>query len=443
MDPTDLLFAIFLLPLLALSGVFSGSETALFGLSQPDLNELRQQHRVASRAVERLVANPARLLVTILTLNMSVNVLYFVIASVLTVHADNALTRTAISLGSLAAIILFGEVLAKIIANTRRVEFCVLFAPPLATAMGAIGPAMEALDRFIVAPVVRVLRPKVSSSSRLAPDDLERLLSVSARQGAISAIEQRLLESVLDLGERRVRDVMLPRLDMPSLAPDSTLETAARLASQTRRGILPLAVGGLDGDIRGLIDVPAWVIASSVTGEREPRVDSAPVVKSLFMPDHARLDRALETFRRAAADTAICVDEHGAVVGLLERDALLELALLSAPNPPENDAPGIEPLDDGRFRAPGRFDAKLFAEAFGLTGEAERVAQRVSTVGGLAIALLGRVPSPGEEFALGRVRARVEDVRRNVPTSLQIWFESDDDGAASTDERRDGPGSAP
>jgi len=423
MDPTDFSLVAILLPLLLASGTFSGAETALFGLSQSDLNLLRARHRVAARAVEALLATPTRLLVSILTANMTVNVIYFVIASILTLHAEGFIARTAISLGTLAAIILFGEVLAKLLANSRRVEFCVLFVPLLAAIVRTIAPVVAALDRFVVGPIIRLLRPRSAPALPMSPGELERLLAVSARQGALDPVEHRLLEGVLELGERRVRDVMVPRLEMPVVAHGATLEDAARLCRVTRSGSVPLVGDGVDSGIRGLVDLRRWILAAARRPEPPPDL-AAFAAPALFLPDNARLDRALEAFRTSGLRAAICVDEHGAVVGYLERDTLLEGALASHAGGDDDQLPRIEHLEDGSFRVPGRFDAKLFAEIFGLTGEPDRVASRVSTVGGLAVAVLGRVPAEGESINLGRVRARVGPMHRHVPTCLLVRFNS-------------------
>ena len=150
-----------LLPgLLLLSGFFSGSETALFGLTETERMTLRRDESLAGRAVAALLANPRMLLITVLLGNMTINVLYFVTSSVLLMRADAGfIGLIAMAAVSLLLLILLGEVLPKLWANSRRVTFAVLTAPPLLALHRLIGPLRLVLDRAIVAPLSRLTAP--------------------------------------------------------------------------------------------------------------------------------------------------------------------------------------------------------------------------------------------------------------------------------------------
>nr|MBC8200461.1 DUF21 domain-containing protein [Planctomycetota bacterium] len=109
----DIALLISLLPLLLLSAFFSCSETAFFRINQSQLVELRQRQTPPANAVLYLVRQRRNVLITILIGNMTANVLYFIVGSVLMLHMTNGAIEIGIAAGTLFLIIIFGEVLPK------------------------------------------------------------------------------------------------------------------------------------------------------------------------------------------------------------------------------------------------------------------------------------------------------------------------------------------
>ncbi len=107
MGSLDVILVLLMIPLLCGSAVFSASETVFFGLAEVDRMRLRQRSRVVSGAVDRLLAQPRMLLITVLLGNMTVNTLYFVIGSVLSVRfSSNVLLATLIGLLTIAVLLI-------------------------------------------------------------------------------------------------------------------------------------------------------------------------------------------------------------------------------------------------------------------------------------------------------------------------------------------------
>ncbi|MBT8485694.1 MAG: DUF21 domain-containing protein [Phycisphaerales bacterium] len=128
--------------LLIASGLCSGSETALFGLTAADRLRLRDTRGFSAHAVERLLANPRMLLVTILLSNTVTNVLYFVISSVLLMRSSaGPLGETLLATGFLLLIVLAGEVVPKVAANATRTGFAATIAPPCSPCTGRWRPS--------------------------------------------------------------------------------------------------------------------------------------------------------------------------------------------------------------------------------------------------------------------------------------------------------------
>lgn len=397
-----------LLPLLLLcSAIASGSETALFSLTHRERARLRSSHPAVSAAVEALLADRRKLLLLVLLLNMVVNVFYFVVAAVLTTHAETHLQAAAVSVGTVLAIVLFGEILAKIVAGAGRVRFCVVFAPPLVALRAVIWPVVAGLDRFVLSPMVRLIRPHGGRRDVVRPGELDRLIESGGRSGVLTESERRLLGEVIELGQIRVREAMQPRdriVWLPTDAPpERIIETAA---SHTRTNIL-LVEGSLDGPAIGFLHVKHYLTANH--GREQPPSPLGFVEPPVYIPEHARLDTALDRLR--ARGRALCVDERGGIVGLLETSDIIDELLSGLSDERSTEKHSIQLIELGRWSVPARLAARDWAQYFGVDESviAPSLA-RASTIGGVVIDRLGRLPAPGDTVAIGPVRVRVESV---------------------------------
>ncbi len=375
-------FLLLLPGLLVLSGFFSGSETALFSLSQPERMALRRTHPAASQIIDGLLAHPRMLLITILFANMTVNVLYFVISSVLMMQAETGIIgELLLGVVSLMLLILFGEVMPKMIANGQRLLVSRIISGPLWAVHSIIVPIRVMLDVFVVAPLSRLTTP-ASSPSTLVAEELGELLEVSSHRGVISADEQAVLEEVIELSRRRVRDVMTPRVQLVALPLTAMRSEVMRLASSTRLTRIPVYGRDLD-DIRGILHVKRYLL--------DPQSESSPVSAMLtparFVPEVATLDRLLDDLQRNRMQSAIVVDEYGGTAGMVSiEDVVSELVHELLPRD-QRDAEMIRQLDEHTWRIGGEVLLRDMDEIVAI----DPPSPRISTFSGLLTDQLGRI----------------------------------------------------
>jgi putative hemolysin len=416
------------LPALLLASAFcSGSETALFALSENERMALRRGGSRAGRAVGTLLADPRMLLITILMGNMTVNTLYFVITSVLLMKTQVGVAgQAALGLAFLVLLVLVGEVTPKLLANADRTRSATLVAPPLLALHRLIGPLRVAVDRLAVAPLSRLTSPG-AAPSRLDEQELTALVEISGRHGVIDQEEQRILRDVISLSQLKVRDVMTPRVRLVALPLAASGTNIRALARDTRLTKLPVYERDID-HIVGVLPVRRYLV--------EPEGDPGLLRKLLqpahFVPEFARLDQLLEHFRRTGTSLAIAVDEYGGTAGVVAAEDVVEEVV--------GDITGEErigyhlpvQLDRGRWRVDGATSVRDWGEAVG-----QRLASpQVATLGGLIISRLGRAPRPGDILDLGNVRLEVEEVERVRVVSVIVTLVGDE-------IERDAPGSRP
>lgn len=408
--------------LLAGCTALAAVETALFGLTFQDRTRLKRESPRVVAAVEGLLARPRELLVSLLFLNMMLSTLYFVLTSILLLEAtrrDAQWLGVLVSVVNLLLMTVVAEVVSKMLAARRRAEFTRALARPTAVVVAALGPLRSFLDVAVIAPLVRAIAPGRPARRALSEQELAALIEQGGRDGAIDTGEQRVLRQVIRFGSVRVREVMTPRVHMAWLDVSATAEEARSLAAEHRLTRVPVVRGEIDDEVVGLLDVKGYLAAVSVAGfapaGAAPRMDGflAPVV---YVPERASLDKLLELLRQSGRKVALCVDEYGAVTGIVSaRDVVERLVSELRQDEDEDGNPAVQMVALGEWVVPGRLPARDWAEMFGLAHDG-----RVSTVAGLVQAHLGRLPVVGDVVTLGNVQLRVDSVSGRVVESITV-----------------------
>jgi putative hemolysin len=404
--------------LLLLSACFSASETALFGMNESEREQIRRGGTIPARAVELLLTDRRMLLITILLCNMTVNVLYFVVSSVLMMRNPWGVAgEVVLGMATLIALVLLGEVLPKMIASARRVTVSKLIGPPLLGLHRAIGPLRGMISSLIVKPLSALTAPR-DAPPRLSVEELQTLLTISNSQGVIDADEQRILRDVLGMRRLKVRDVMIPRVRMFAVPINATVDNVRQVARAARLTKLPVYDGDLD-HILGLLPVKAFLLdATAPIG-----ASRTSILPAQFVPVMASLDQLMEHFRRTSTQLAIVVDEFGGTAGVVAVEDVVETLVGDIAAVHERLAQPPRMVGPNRWQVDGDISVHDWAEAFGQ----RLVSPRVATVGGLIVDRLGRAAEVGDVVQLGNVRLEVEEVARARVVSAIITLLDDAD----------------
>lgn len=424
LGPTEIALLICLAPLVLASGFFSGSETALFGMSQTERMRLARAGTLAGRAVEALMSHQRMLLITILLGNMVVNVLYFVISSVLMLRLElGVVADLVMALVFLMLLVLLGEVMPKIVANTRRTMFAGLVAPPLLTVHGIIAPLRIILDTFVVTPLSRLTAPPVTPET-LDERELRELLELSGEQGAIDPDEQRMLRDVIKLGRMKVRDVMTPRVRLKAVPEGASREEVIELLAEKRLTKLPVYRGDLD-HIVGILHVKGFLTA------RHERVETelGEVDEPHFVPEMATLERLLEHFRATPRQSAIVVDEYGGTAGIVAIEDVVEEIVGDIVGTDEPRRILVQRIGDAACRISGEMNLHDWADQFDIPTPDTQA----TTLSGFIIERLGRPADVGDTLEIGPLRVEVESTEGALITSV-VQRRARDDGAAESSE---------
>ena len=406
--------------LLLLSGFFSGSETALFGLSETQRMQLRKSASTSARAVEALLADQRMLLITVLLGNMTVNVLYFVISSVLLMKAEaSVIAATVLAVVSLLLIILFGEVLPKLLASDHRIGFTNVIATPLLILHRVISPLRNTLEKLVITPLNRLTAP-TNKPPQLDRDELAALLDLSSATGIIDTEEERLLQDVINLGNLKVRDVMTPRVKVTAVPTSASREDVIELVKQTKLTKLPVYKDDLD-NIVGMLHVKSFLINQ----DNDNRSLAEQAEQFNYVPEIATLDQLLKHFQESESQIAIVVDEFGGTAGLVVIEDVVE-EIVGDISGREDVRLQSEKIGLNRWRVPGGLSVHEWADAFGQT----IISPRIATVGGLITQQLGRAATKGDSVEISNVKLDVEKVEQGRIISAIVTL-IEEDGAES------------
>ncbi len=415
--PHLFLRSITLLVTFVLSAFFSGSETALFSFQPHELSRMREGSRL-DRMVAGLRDRPKRLLTTVLFGNMVVNVVFFSVSYLMALDLRPRVGGAGtfvLSVGALLAIVVGGEVMPK--------SFAVMFYRP----MGRIVALPLYLLQKALVPVILPLSKLADFAAsvvgggggrRLRSEELQMLVSLGARQGVLEAGAGRMISEVIRLSGVRIRELMVPRVDMVCFNLQDPEPELRRLFRREKLTTIPVYDGELD-NMRGVIHIKDVLFRDAGQSLQE-------VVRPIaFLPETATVEEALRQCRKKASKTAFVVDEYGSVEGLITVEDLLEEIVGEIGD--EYDVrgrPDVAVTSDGQLRMRGGLPLRDWEELFGIAlPEAD-----VDTVGGLVMALLDRVPRQGDSVRCRGVQFTVESVSGRRVESLRASFLSEESG---------------
>ena len=399
--------------LLVCSAFFSGAETSFFNLTRRQVNLLSQSKHKLQVLASRLLNKPKQLLSCLLFGNMTVNVLFYAFASVLTARIGQQVGTgaAAITAGvSFVALVMFGEIVPKSIAYGNSRSVSIAAALPLVLCLQVFAPLQFVLRVLIVGPSLRLLLGPAHPPKPISTGEFKTLIEHVRKRGLISADENKLLTEVVELGFLKVRHVMRPRVDMIACSVTEPAQTARELMLKNHMTKLPVYVRTID-NIVGLVHLRQLLLEGDRSLDRV-------VQRVHFVPEQKMVESLLELFRKSGTDIAIVVDEYGGIAGSVRLEDIAEELV-----GPIEITDGIEPIEQTgpfEYRLAGSLSIHDWADAFGINPDEAKI----TTIGGLVTALLGKMPKSGDIVYLEDLKFTVERVQKHRIKTVILTLKS-------------------
>ncbi|NLE74193.1 MAG: HlyC/CorC family transporter [Actinobacteria bacterium] len=308
---------------------------------------------------------------------------------------------TVVTFGLITIVtIVLGELVPKSLAIRRAEGATLTLAPLLRSFFWLFWPAVWVLNGLTKG-VLKILRVQPATAADLAhsEDELRMILSASAEGGHIDEVEQTIMRRALTLGDRTVGQVMVPRTEMAALPASMPLREALGGIAVTNHTRYPVYEDDYD-------DTIGYVHVKDIY-----RADLDKPVRSVLRPvsfiaETASVEIALSRFQTARTPLVIVVDEHGGTSGIVTLQDVVEELIGEVQDEFDQDAPLVEPVENGAFSVDGRARLDYLLEHVGL----DLPAEGFPTLGGRVFEQLQRRPHAGDEVILGNFSARVLQV---------------------------------
>ncbi|MFD2082684.1 Hemolysin, contains CBS domains [Actinopolymorpha cephalotaxi] len=340
----------------------------------------------------------------------------------------------------------FGELLAKNWAIARAEQLARALARSTSLYLKVFGPVVHVFDRAAVV-LLRAVRitPVDDVEHAATARDLHRIVERSRDTGELAEDLSVLLDRSLDFTDATAGHAMVPRPRVVGIAADETVAGALAMMA-TGHSRLPVYGADVD-DVVGVVQLRDLL---TVDGDRHDSEAGRLPVRGfarspVIVPTFLRLPQVLARLREAGEEFACVVDEYGGLAGVLTvEDIAEELVGEIADEHDRDDTGEHQVIAERTWLVPGTYGVD---EVERLVGH-DLPQGHYESIGGLLIQALGRLPEPGDEYALdlfgsshvdekgpapGSLVLQVVDVDRRVPRSVKLTLRPADGAVAAAE----------
>ena len=403
--------------LILLNAVLVAAEIALVTVRRTRVEQLVDEGNRSARRVRRLIAQPGRFLAVIQLGITFIGFLASAYAAVsLTIGLDAFFSQFPVLepyAGGLALIlvtalvsfftIVFGELVPKTLALAHAERYALTLSWLVVVMGRVLGPVVWLLTR-VTGAVNRLLGVRDVPQDAISSEELKLLVERGGEQGILEAEEEQMISAVMELGESRIHEVMVPRIDIVAVPVTASYDEVVDAIVREGHSRMPVYETSID-NIVGLLY--AKDLLPYLKGGAELPPIRTKLRPPLYVPESMSVDDLLHEMQRKRVHIAIVLDEYGGTAGLVSLEDLLEEIVGEIQDEYDTEEPMVERLSDDEARVDGRADVDELVELFGVVLDDED-AEEYDTVGGLVYHHVGGVPKVGDRVDLDGATLTVE-----------------------------------
>ncbi len=294
----------------------------------------------------------------------------------------------------------FSYVLPQLLYRRTTGRWLLPLVPLLRAIAWIARPCVAVLDFFqslvdLADPDAKQEEPPTSA------ENIEALITAGTEEGLIEEDDRELIQSVVEFGDKVVREVMTPRPNIVAISADVTLEQLRELVIHEQFSRIPVYEQNID-QIIGFVHVRDMFEVDEE--ERQHRIVRELIRPIPVVPETKPVSDLMRQMQQESTHMVIVVDEYGNTAGLATMEDLLEVIIGEIRDEHE---PTSDVVEDGRggYIVSGSFDLDRVSDLFESFHREQEIES--TTVGGLISEWLGRVPKPGETVDRDGIRVEV------------------------------------
>ena len=407
--------------LVALSALLSGSEVAIFGLSNSQKLKLANDNKNKNSVrILKLIENPKKLLATILIGNNLVNVAIVIISSIVVKNIlpnepQSSFTNFIIQVILVTFIILlFGEVIPKVYANSYKIKFSRLMALPLSILKIIFNP----LSNLLISSTSIIDKRVDKKIELLNPEELQHVLALT-KDSVENNEEKKILEGISKFGNTDVKQIMTPRTDVVTFRKDLDFKSLINELKTTKFSRIPVYEESFD-HIKGILYVKDLL---GKINEKSKYDWSKLLRDAKFVPENKKLDDLLKEFQEEKTHIAIVVDEYGGSSGIVSLEDVLEEIVGDITDEfDERDVTFLK-IDERNYLFDGKTSLVDFYKILNVDGSIfEKAKGESDTLAGFCIEQAGKILLKNEKITYDKYTFTIEasDKRRIKKIKIRI-----------------------
>ncbi len=416
-DAGTIVAAVLAVLLLVLSGFASGSEIAFFSLSPTDLNELDPDKSNTDRDIQMLREDSERTLATILITNNFVNVTIIMLCNYVFAHLVDFgraywLQFVCITVLLTFLLLLFGEIMPKIMARQNPLRFCRRMASYVLMMRRLFWP-MESLLIHSGVLAEKVMQQK--NNHILSVDDLEQALELTDKEDIKE--EKSMLQGIIRFGDETVKEIMTSRQDVVDLDIKSTFEEVLQCVVENNYSRIPVYQDNSD-NIRGVLYIKD--LLPHLNKQKTFRWQSL-IRPPYFVPEMKKIDDLLREFQDNKVHIAIVVDEFGGTSGIVTLEDILEEIVGEINDEYDEEEKAYTRLSRNTYIFEGKTLLSDFVKILELNDdELDEVAGEADTLAGLLLEIKGDFPKVHETLSYGRFKFEVLQIEERRIAKVKV-----------------------
>ncbi len=376
------------------AAVASGTETALTSVNRLRVRHLAEDGSPRAATLQRLQQDPQRFLGTVLIVNTFALIIASASATLLGLDRLHPLLPKGLgTLGDFTVsfvLSLFLLIFAEITPKTLAVRHADRVALQVAPAVDRLATIFSPLLWFVTSVARAVVPGRGHVRAFVTEAELMTLLSVSEEQGVIEEEERDMIQGIVEIGDKLVREVMVPRTDMMAVAKGATLEEIADVIQHHGHTRIPVYDGDID-HIIGLIHAKD-LLRLFARGSLDFKIDR--IIRPINQtPEQKKVDELLHDMRQKKAHMMVVIDEYGGTAGIVTlEDVLEEIVGEIRDEYDQAEKEPVEILSANEALVDGGFSMDELDDKLGLhIAESDEY----DSVGGYLNSMLGAIPTEG------------------------------------------------
>lgn len=413
MDSSSTSQIIALVFLVAMSAVFSSSETAITSVSKIKVRQLDQKDNKNAHLLKKLHDNMQATISTILIGNNIVNIAASSIATILFTnifHQNGALVSTVVMT---VFVLIFGEVLPKTIAQYKNKSVALKFSRFIYLLTIVFKPIVKVLN-LLTRLVIKIFIGDNGDSSTLTEEELKTLVEVSEEEGVLKDQETEIMINALELKETLAVDIMTPRTSMASVDIEDAENDLREIIKNITYSRIPVYEDNID-DIIGVLHIKE--LAHKII-EDDHDFKIRDILKPAFYAyEYIPVVDLFKQMRAKNISISIIIDEYGGTSGLVTMEDILEELVGEIDDEYDNEKE-VTKINDNEYLVDPEMRIDEVNERFDLNLQSEKF----DSIGGFVIELLDRMPKSKDEVEFENLKFVVVNVDKRKITQLMIIF---------------------